>query len=61
MLTLITLDSFSSEQFVLSSINTDTKSSLVSAELADYVDIFFAVNVKKLSEHKSSDYTIEVK
>ena len=59
--TLLTSDSFNSEQFILDSINTDIESSLVFAELADYADIFSAVNVRKLSKHKGSDYAIEVK
>ena len=58
---LLTLDSFNSKQFILNSISINTESSLVSIELADYVDIFSAVNAEKLLKHKGSDHAIEVK
>ena len=61
MFTLLTSDSFNSKEFVLNSININTESSLVLAELADNADVFSAVIVRKLSEHKGSNYTTEVK
>ena len=45
---------------ILNNKNEDVVASIIFYKITDYIDVFFKKNAEKLSEHKESDYVIEL-
>ena len=58
--TLIIYKTYNSDNIILSNIKIIVKTSVISYKLLKYKDLSLTKNAEKLSEHKSSDYIIEI-
>ena len=45
---------------ILSNKNEDVTAPMIFCEIADYINVFFKKNTKKLSEHEEGDHVIEL-